>query len=76
MDFGTHGTAFQRRVWIQTLAIPPGTVATYKEIAERIGSPKASRAVARALAANPFAPVVPCHRVIGADRRLCGYSAP
>jgi O-6-methylguanine DNA methyltransferase len=48
---------------------------TYKQIAEKIGSPKAARAVGTALSKNPFAPIIPCHRVIRSDGKLGGYSA-
>jgi AraC family transcriptional regulator, regulatory protein of adaptative response / methylated-DNA-[protein]-cysteine methyltransferase len=68
-----QGTAFQRRVWEALRAIPAGSTATYADIAARIGSPSAVRAVARACAANPVAVVVPCHRVVGTDGQLKGY---
>jgi AraC family transcriptional regulator of adaptative response/methylated-DNA-[protein]-cysteine methyltransferase len=68
-----RGTAFQRRVWQALLDIPAGKTASYAEVAERIGSPKAVRAVAQACAANAVALAVPCHRVIGNDGRLSGY---
>ncbi len=68
-----QGTAFQRRVWQALQEIPLGTTATYAEVAQRIGSPTAVRAVARACAANPVAVVVPCHRVVGSDGALRGY---
>jgi len=68
-----RGTAFQHRVWEALRAIPPGTTATYTEIAERIGMPKAVRAVAAACAANKIAVVIPCHRVIRTDGSLSGY---
>jgi AraC family transcriptional regulator of adaptative response/methylated-DNA-[protein]-cysteine methyltransferase len=68
-----RGTAFQRRVWEALRAIPAGTTATYGEIAARVGSPAAVRAVANACAANPVAVAIPCHRVIGQDGELRGY---
>ncbi len=68
-----RGTAFQRRVWEALRAIPAGATATYTEIAERIGAPKAVRAVAAACAANPLAVAVPCHRVVRLDGDLAGY---
>lgn len=68
-----RGTAFQHRVWEALRAIPPGTTATYREIAERIGMPKAVRAVAAACAANKIAVIIPCHRVIRTDGSLSGY---
>jgi AraC family transcriptional regulator, regulatory protein of adaptative response / methylated-DNA-[protein]-cysteine methyltransferase len=68
-----RGTAFQRRVWHTLRDIPAGAMATYTQIAERIGAPGAARAVAGACAANPLAVVVPCHRVIRSDGGLSGY---
>lgn len=68
-----RGTAFQQRVWKALRAIPLGTTATYTDIADRIGNPKAVRAVARACATNPLAIVVPCHRVVRADGSMAGY---
>jgi methylated-DNA-[protein]-cysteine S-methyltransferase len=67
------GTAFQRRVWRALEAIPFGATLGYGELARRIGSPEASRAVGRANGANPIPVVIPCHRVIGADGDLTGY---
>jgi len=66
-------TAFQRQVWEQLRRIPYGDSITYSELADRIGSPKSFRAVARACATNPVAVVVPCHRVVGKDGKLTGY---
>ncbi len=68
-----RGTPFQRRVWDELLGIPYGETISYRELAGRVGSPKAVRAVGRANATNPIAIVVPCHRVIGADGSLTGY---
>jgi AraC family transcriptional regulator of adaptative response/methylated-DNA-[protein]-cysteine methyltransferase len=68
-----RGTAFQLRVWQALRAIPPGSTASYAEIARRIGAPRSARAVARACATNPLALVVPCHRVLRADGSLAGY---
>ena len=67
------GSAFQNAVWDALLAIPPGHTRSYAELAGAIGRPKAVRAAARANGANPFAIVIPCHRVINADGALCGY---
>lgn len=69
------GTPFQRKVWGEVQKVPSGTTISYKELAKRIGRPKAARAVANALAKNPRPGVIPCHRVIGSDGRLKGYSA-
>lgn len=66
---------FHRRVYDVTRAIPPGRVLTYGEVARRIGEPGAARAVGQALGKNPFAPVVPCHRVLAAGGRSGGFSA-
>lgn len=68
-----RGTAFQFKVWQALRAIPPGTTATYSEIAQRIGMPKAVRAVAAACAANHIAVAIPCHRVVRTDGSLAGY---
>ena len=74
LDLGTVPD-FHRRVYELTRAIPPGEVLTYGEVAKRLGDPGASRAVGQALGANPFAPVVPCHRVLAAGGRSGGFSA-
>lgn len=68
-----QGTAFQKRVWNALRQIPPGTTATYAEIAANIGMPKAVRAVAQACGANSLAVAIPCHRVIRNDGSLSGY---
>lgn len=68
-----RGTAFQRRVWLALRDIPAGKTTSYAEIAERIGSPKAVRAVAQACAANRIAVAIPCHRVVRRDGDLAGY---
>ncbi len=68
-----RGTTFQRRVWEALRAIPAGETASYGEIAQRVGSPHAVRAVASACAANKIAVAIPCHRVIAADGGLSGY---
>lgn len=67
------GTAFQQRIWAALRAIPMGETASYAEIAGHVGSPKASRAVAAACAANPLAVAIPCHRVIRGNGELSGY---
>ena len=67
-------TSFQKLVWRELLSIPLGETRTYKQIADAIGKPSSSRAVANACAANPYAPFVPCHRVIRSDGRVGGYS--
>ena len=70
------GTKFQIKVWKYLRSIPKGKVKTYKEVAIAINKPKAARAVANACAKNPYAPNVPCHRVIRSDGSLGGFSAP
>ncbi len=67
------GTEFQKKVWAALAEIPYGGTATYGEIAARIGSPKACRAVGTANHHNPVPIIVPCHRVIGAGGSLTGY---
>ena len=67
------GTAFQRRIWQALREVPAGTTASYGTIADRVGSPKAARAVARACASNPLAVAIPCHRVVRNDGALGGY---
>ena len=71
-----NGTDFQIKVWKFLKKIKKGEVKTYKEVAIAINRPKAVRAVANACAKNPYAPKVPCHRVIRSDGALGGFSAP
>jgi methylated-DNA-[protein]-cysteine S-methyltransferase len=71
-DFSGHPD-FSVEVWHQLLAIPYGTTASYSDIAEKLDAPKAVRAVGMANRNNPFAIVVPCHRVIGKSGDLTGY---
>lgn len=66
-------TPFQRRVYLALLDVPPGTTITYGELAERIGC-RSAQAIGQALRRNPFAPDVPCHRVVAADGSLGGYN--
>ncbi|OGQ16934.1 MAG: 6-O-methylguanine DNA methyltransferase [Deltaproteobacteria bacterium RIFCSPHIGHO2_02_FULL_40_11] len=68
------GTAFDKKVWKETLKIPKGKTRSYKDIAIAIGHPKAYRAVANALGRNPRPVVIPCHRVISSNGTLGGYS--
>jgi methylated-DNA-[protein]-cysteine S-methyltransferase len=68
-----RGTAFQLRVWEALLEIPYGETESYGELAVRVGSPGAARAVGLANGSNPIALIVPCHRVIGANGSLTGY---
>jgi AraC family transcriptional regulator of adaptative response/methylated-DNA-[protein]-cysteine methyltransferase len=73
LPLDVRGTAFQHRVWRALRAIPPGTTVSYAEMARRIGAPRAVRAVARAIATNPIAVAIPCHRVVASDGALSGY---
>jgi AraC family transcriptional regulator of adaptative response/methylated-DNA-[protein]-cysteine methyltransferase len=68
-----RGTAFQERVWTALRGTAPGQTLSYAELAERVGSPRAVRAVASACAANRLAVAIPCHRVVRADGSLSGY---
>ncbi len=69
-----EGTSFQQRVWEELRRIPFGHVATYGEIARRIGTPGASRAVGMACNRNPLLLAVPCHRVVGAGGKMTGFA--
>ncbi|VVO23530.1 bifunctional DNA-binding transcriptional regulator/O6-methylguanine-DNA methyltransferase Ada [Pseudomonas fluorescens] len=68
-----RGTAFQERVWMALREIPPGSTASYAQIAQRIGAPTSFRAVAQACGANSLAVAIPCHRVVRSDGNLSGY---
>ena len=79
-DFGAlpldpRGTPFQLRVWQELRRIPRGRTISYKELARRVGNPKASRAVGQANGTNPLPLIIPCHRVINANGGLGGYSS-
>lgn len=74
VDWSCIASPFQRRVLRQVLRIPTGETRSYQDIAKSIGNPRAARAVGRANATNPLPLVIPCHRVIGKDGRLTGYS--
>ena len=67
-------TEFQKKVLVATIKIPKGSVRTYKQIAKEIGNERACRAVGTALSKNPFAPHIPCHRVIRGSGDLGNYS--
>lgn len=69
-----EGTDFQKQVWDFLPSIPYGETTTYGEIAEKLGNSKAVRAVSSAVAKNPFAVIVPCHRVIAKDGSISGYA--
>ena len=69
-----NGTKFQLKVWAYLRKIPRGSLKTYSQVAKAIGKPRAVRAVANAIGKNPYAPKIPCHRVIRSDGSLGGYS--
>lgn len=73
LPLDVQGTAFQERVWRALRKVPPGTTVSYTDIAARIGSPKAVRAVARACATNHIAVAIPCHRVVRRNGDISGY---
>ena len=73
VNLDVKGTEFQLKVWAELRKIPFGTTVSYQEVAERIGEPKAVRAVATAIAQNPVAMLIPCHRVIHSDGTIGEY---
>ncbi len=73
LPFDLRGTAFQMKVWQFLLSVREGDVLSYAELAERIGTPKAYRAVATACGKNRIGVLIPCHRVLRGDGRLGGY---
>ena len=74
LDLAPEGTEFQQSVWQALTEIPYGETWSYGQLAQHIGKPKASRAVGAANGINPIPVIIPCHRVIGADGSLTGYS--
>lgn len=72
LELSTEITPFQRRVYMELLNVPAGTTITYGELAQRIGC-RSAQAVGQALKRNPFAPEVPCHRVVAANGSIGGY---
>lgn len=72
ISFLSGRTEFERKVLVATFKIPKGKVSTYKRIAEKIGRPRAYRAVGNALHKNPLAPIVPCHRVVKSNGKFGG----
>lgn len=73
LPLAPKGTEFQKKVWKVLQTIPYGETWSYKQVAEKIGNPKASRAVGMANNKNPISIFIPCHRVIGANGKLIGY---
>ncbi len=74
LPLALNGTPYMQAVWQQLCTIPYGTTASYKDIAQKLGNPKACRSVGQANNRNPLPIVIPCHRVIGADGKLVGYA--
>ncbi|GGX42061.1 methylated-DNA--[protein]-cysteine S-methyltransferase [Saccharospirillum salsuginis] len=74
LPLAPRGTAFQQRVWLALDRLDFAQTCTYAHIAQQLGQPTAARAVARAVASNPLAIVIPCHRVIGQNGRIGGYA--
>lgn len=73
LPLALKGTPFQELVWSKTCSIKAGTTLTYQELAQKIGYPKASRAVGTALAKNPLVIIVPCHRVVNKNKNIVNY---
>lgn len=74
MKISPKGTDFQKRVWNELLNIPFGKTLNYQQIANKLGDPKVIRAAASANGKNPISIIIPCHRVIGSDGSLTGYT--
>lgn len=74
IPFDLEGTEFQVKVWNELIKIPYGETRTYKEIAEKMGNPKAARAIGMANNKNPILIMIPCHRVVGKNKSLVGYA--
>jgi len=74
IKYEIQGTEFQKKVWQALVEIPYGVTLSYKELANKIGNEKASRAVGKANSKNIISIIIPCHRVIGADKSLTGYA--
>jgi methylated-DNA-[protein]-cysteine S-methyltransferase len=74
LPLALKGTAFQLQVWNALLEIAPGSTCSYAQLARRIGTPRAMRAVGAAVGRNPVSIIVPCHRVLGSDGSLTGYA--
>lgn len=70
----TAGTDCQQKVWTALAKIPYGTILSYRQLAERVGTPQSIRAVANAVGRNPISLIIPCHRIIASNGSLCGYA--
>jgi len=75
LPLAPHGTPFQQAAWRELEAVPWGETRTYGELARAVGRPGGARAIGMAMNRNPIAIVIPCHRILGADRSLTGYGA-
>jgi len=75
LPLAPHGTRFQQAAWRELEAVPWGETRTYGELARAVGRPGGARAIGMAMNRNPIAIVIPCHRILGADRSLTGYGA-
>jgi methylated-DNA-[protein]-cysteine S-methyltransferase len=73
IEVEVNGTTFQKNVWLALRTVKAGTTMSYAQLAKRVGSPAAIRAVGAANGANPVAVVLPCHRIIGSNGSLTGY---
>jgi methylated-DNA-[protein]-cysteine S-methyltransferase len=74
LPLSPDGTAFQKEIWQALQEIPYGQTITYGELSEKLGKPKAIRAVGTANGSNPIPIIIPCHRVVGSGQKLTGYS--
>lgn len=74
LPLSSEGTEFQKRVWQELQKIPAGQTKSYREIADKIGKPKAARAVGGAVGSNPIAIIIPCHRVLASNGAITGYT--
>lgn len=74
LPLSPEGTKFQRQVWSELRSIPFGSTITYSRLSEKLDNPKAIRAVGRANGQNPIPIIIPCHRVVGSNNELTGYS--
>ncbi len=70
----TEKMTFTQKAWAMVVRVPAGRVTTYGDVAASLGSPRGARAVGAAMHVNPFAPAVPCHRVVGSDGKLTGFA--
>ena len=74
LELNPKGTDFQKKAWQELQKVPYGQLATYKQVAEKLGNPNASRAVGLANNRNPIPIIVPCHRIVGSDKKLVGFA--